>query len=628
MNRSRHVLVSLLLGVSVAACGGGGGDGGGSGGGGGDVFEAPVIIYEGEFLDSAVQGLTYQSGANSSGTTDASGTFRYSPGEALTFSLGGVEIGTFRDGAAVITPFDFGVEAAENIARFLQTLDEDKDPSNGIDVTAAAAALATTTMSGSVFQLDATTFETDIGPILEVALGPGAVLIDEASALAHLVSQTVSQFEDYVFPNHGRVAVFPELSEIGVMSFGQSTVEVMWDSQSINTGGSGASIVDNWSVDEDGVLNLTDPITLTTSTIEKVGGSTRAATIVLTEAPGTVPIVGTLLVPIPVTVFSLAGESGRTYDMVANSNIGQVSRITFFPDGTLSRMEDGILFDETWEIDPNGILVRMLDANPSKIRMFVMLNGSVANGGDILSINATNLSGDRMALDLQLNSMHKGTLEPDIATKSDGTISYSFSTGKKSFGGVPGTLHTEINDYFKEMSVSGTFDYDDSLTVRDLDDFGTPIGWPHYDLSFLNLAGSVDGMQFSDPSGVTAVVNDLFDRTSVNNPTGFSDLFQLAADSVVVRTETSETLISDLAGFEVIGFTLVNARLLWVEGQFGEPDLIRAPDFLSNGNLPVLLPDIPGAFVLDFTTAASPDEEFTVFFPALSVSPKTVNPPP
>ena len=180
------------------------------------------------------------------------------------------------------------------------------------------------------------------------------------------------------------------------------------------------------------------------------------------------------------------------------------------------------------------------------------------------------------------------------------------------------------------MSVSGTFEYDDSLIVRDVDDFGAPIGWPHYDLSFLNLAGSVDGMQFSDPSGVTVVVNDLFDRTNVNNPTGFSDLFQLAADSVVERTGDSEILISDLVGFEVIGFTLVNVSLLWVEGQFGEGelDLIRAPDFLSNGNLPPLLPSIPGAVFLDFKNDASPDEDFAVFFPALMVSPLTVNPPP
>lgn len=616
--------------IFVAACGSGGGDDGGGGGGGGSADETPPVMYDGKFLDSPVEGLTYRSGSNPPGTTDASGTFVYSPGETLTFSLGGVEIGTLRDGATVITPFDFGAVAAKNIARFLQTLDEDNDPSNGIDAVAAATALAGTTLSDSVFQSDTATFETDIGPILEIALGPGAMLIDEATAIAHLVSQTVSPFEQFVFPSHGRVAVFPELNEFGVMSFASSTVETMWYSDTINSGGNGTSTVDDWSVDANGALILTDPIALSTVKIENVGGSTRAASIVMTDAPGAVPIVGTLLAPVPVTVFSLAGESGRTYDMIEDGNPDQVNRITFFPDGNLSRVENGIQYSETWEINPNGIVVRILEANPSVVRMFVMLSGSVGNGGDILSIDATNLSGNPVALDLQLDAMYEGSLEPNIAINPDGTIPYSFSTGGKTFGGIPGTLFTEISDFFAGTSVSGTFDYDDSLTVRDVDDNGIPIGWPHYDLSFLNLAGSVDGIQFSDPSGVTAVVNDLFDRTNVNNPTGFSDLFQLAADSVVERTEDSEILISDLVGFEVIGFTLVNVRLLWVEGQFGEPpsDLIRAPDFLSNGNLPPLLPDIPGAVFLDFKTEASPEEAFAVFFPALNVSPLTVNPPP
>ena len=174
-------LTALFLACFLISCGGGGGNvpadnGGGEDGGG---------TSAGVFLDSPVEGLTYQSGANPSGTTDANGTFMYTPGETLTFSVGGVVLGTLPDGAPVITPFDFGA-AAENIARFLQTLDEDGDPSNGIDITAAAAALAETILGDAVFLSDAMTFENDIGPALEVALGTGAVLIDAATALANL----------------------------------------------------------------------------------------------------------------------------------------------------------------------------------------------------------------------------------------------------------------------------------------------------------------------------------------------------------------------------------------------------------------------------------------------------------
>ena len=627
MNLFNNALCAASCSIFVIACGGGGG---GDGAGGGGADDTPPLMYDGQFLDSAVEGLTYQSGSNPSGTTDANGTFTYSPGETLSFSLGGVEIGALRDGAAVITPFDFGAAAAENIARFLQTLDADNDPLNGIDLTAAATALASTTLSASVFESDRATFETDIASILEVALGPGAMLIDEATAIAHLVSQTISRFEGYVFPGHGRVAVFPEINEIGVMSFGSSAVETMWDSDTIHSGGNGTSTLNDWSVDENGVLVFTDPTTLNTVTIENVGSNPRATSIVMTDALELEPIVGTLLAPVPVTVFSLAGESGRTYDLSDGGNPDQVSRITFFPDGTLLRLENEVQYNETWQIDSHGILIKILESDLSAVRIFVMLNGSVANGGNILSIYTTNLSGNSTASELQFDAMYEGTLEPNIASNPDGTIPYSFSTADKYFVGIPGETFTEISDYFSDMSVSGTFDYDDSLVARDVDDNGQLIGWPHYDLSFLNLAGSVNGMQFSDPSGVTVVVNDLFDRSEVNNPTGFSDLFQLAADSVVVRTEDSETLISDLVGFEVIGFTLVNVRLLWVEGSFEDflADSVPVPDFLSNGNLPALLPDIPGALFLDFTTPTSPDEVFGVYFPALLASPSTVNPTP
>ena len=162
--------------------------------GGGDDDDAdtpaPPVPITGKFLDSPVEGLTYQSGSNPPGKTDANGTFVYHRGKSLTFTVGGVEVGTLPDGAAVITPIDFGL-AATNIARFLQTLDTDSDPSNGIDITAAAVALIDTPLDDSVFLSDTTSFERDIGPVLEVVFGSGAFLVDEATALAHLVSENV-----------------------------------------------------------------------------------------------------------------------------------------------------------------------------------------------------------------------------------------------------------------------------------------------------------------------------------------------------------------------------------------------------------------------------------------------------
>ena len=185
----------LLVCILVSSCNGGGG--------GANLSPA---TFTGVFLDSPVEGMTYQSGSNAPGTTDANGTFVYTPGEMLTFSVGGVEVGTLPNGAAVITPFFFR-GAWLNIARFLQTLDADGDPTNGIDIAAAGVALAGTMLGDAVFLSDATTFENDIGPVLDIALGSGAVLIDAATAREHLVTNVlgppafIGRLEDEVEPN-------------------------------------------------------------------------------------------------------------------------------------------------------------------------------------------------------------------------------------------------------------------------------------------------------------------------------------------------------------------------------------------------------------------------------------------
>jgi hypothetical protein len=107
------------------------------GGSSGGLGEAPVIdeqivfVFSGRFIGSPVQGLSYQCG-DLSGTTDANGVFRYYTDETtLTFSVGGVQIASRSGGDFVITPYNFGA-AAENIARFLQTLDAD-----GVHITAS-----------------------------------------------------------------------------------------------------------------------------------------------------------------------------------------------------------------------------------------------------------------------------------------------------------------------------------------------------------------------------------------------------------------------------------------------------------------------------------------------------------
>jgi len=92
-----------------------------------------------------VEGLTYQT-PTLSGTTNNKGEFQYRPGENVTFSVGGLVLGSAPgDKRLTSAHLVLGVEGdieklkyskATNMARFVQSLDEDGNVENGITVTA------------------------------------------------------------------------------------------------------------------------------------------------------------------------------------------------------------------------------------------------------------------------------------------------------------------------------------------------------------------------------------------------------------------------------------------------------------------------------------------------------------
>lgn len=132
---SRSLLV-MAVAAAITAC---------SSGGGSD--EGSKQTAQGTFVDSQVEGLHYVSGSIS-GITDADGHFMYEVGEEVTFSIGDIELGS-ASGAPVITPLELAGEGAEitdpmvvNILKLLQTLDDDGDPSNGIQITELVQSLA------------------------------------------------------------------------------------------------------------------------------------------------------------------------------------------------------------------------------------------------------------------------------------------------------------------------------------------------------------------------------------------------------------------------------------------------------------------------------------------------------
>ncbi len=184
----RNLVAAWVLAL-VTGCGGDGEEGDGA--------------STGVFVDAPVAGLRFATPTRQ-GLTNASGQFQYRAGEVVTFSLGGIVLGS-AVGKAVVSPFDLfgmappaseaelraaanrpGVDAfdrALNVAMFLQALDSDGDLSNGIDLGSWDEALvgATLDFETSHWEFVPDRLETFAG------LHPGVNrYIDGRGALTHL----------------------------------------------------------------------------------------------------------------------------------------------------------------------------------------------------------------------------------------------------------------------------------------------------------------------------------------------------------------------------------------------------------------------------------------------------------
>ena len=96
----------------------------------------------GYLADSAVSGASYTCGSYG-GVTGSDGSFLYNEGDTCSFRIGTTSLGSSRVGSdGYILPGDLsGAGGADsvssstlNIARLLQSLDEDDNPSNGISI--------------------------------------------------------------------------------------------------------------------------------------------------------------------------------------------------------------------------------------------------------------------------------------------------------------------------------------------------------------------------------------------------------------------------------------------------------------------------------------------------------------
>jgi hypothetical protein len=370
----------------------------------------------GLFLDAEVEGLSYTTDSGITGTTDKNGTYVFLPGENVSFSVGGVNIGTVA-GAPVCTPFDFAA-ASTNIARFLQSLDADGDPSNGIDIVAANTALAGTTVSSDAFlAADAATFAAD--PNITAALAAtGDTLIDEATAIANLTTGTDNTFETGELSGKLFVVLDPTNVDIGVMSFdGNGFVSSIFPEDTTSGGGDGSGFDENWVINASGQLVLTDPVEGFTTIVNRIGGSSRSITVTYSQ-DGAVALPASLLIPQAVTYDDLGGPSigdTRTYDVVDSDGTPLSVVMTRSATDAVTYIVNANSNDTgtftVGDIAPNIVTITD-DGDPTSLTFMILLDGDptvIDETTSVLFVGTTVLGGTPTDPDLEFNDIGVGS---------------------------------------------------------------------------------------------------------------------------------------------------------------------------------------------------------------------------
>ena len=134
--RYTNYLAAAFLTIGLSACGGGGDSSPSA------PSSGPSSPLVGVFLDAPVAGIDYET-ESIKGVTNSNGEFQYRSGEGVTFRVGSVNLPPVQ-AAPIVTPLDMAGsqdmanQVVSNILVFLQSLDQDGNPSNGITIASNA----------------------------------------------------------------------------------------------------------------------------------------------------------------------------------------------------------------------------------------------------------------------------------------------------------------------------------------------------------------------------------------------------------------------------------------------------------------------------------------------------------
>ena len=187
----------------------------------------------GVLLDSPVVNIDFQT-ASQSGSTNDSGEFSFRSGEEITFSVGDITLPPVT-ASELITPLEMSDQGevddrVVNILRFLQSLDNDGVPENGLTITDSAKT------AGTGFTIDfdqtITDFENDQNVINLVANDGSGQLVSEEDASDHfrktLASEGISTDSGvvgtYALSGGDAVLVFAESGAFYMGEFNSSEI--------------------------------------------------------------------------------------------------------------------------------------------------------------------------------------------------------------------------------------------------------------------------------------------------------------------------------------------------------------------------------------------------------------------
>jgi hypothetical protein len=185
---SKILISSSVTAILLAACGGGS-----------SSTESEKPLSSATFVDSPVQGLYYSTSSGVTGTTDAAGTFKFSPGDTVSFKFGGsngLEIATTAP-TANSPIFVADLPGGVQVAQVLQSFDTGGSPNTKLDVSKIQnipAAAANALKAHIDNRGDLMAGQSTIGTAIDAIWNSDAAL----SAVTRPVPRTAAQVEEHL----------------------------------------------------------------------------------------------------------------------------------------------------------------------------------------------------------------------------------------------------------------------------------------------------------------------------------------------------------------------------------------------------------------------------------------------